>query len=100
MSVRSVSCVSLHVLWPTFASTQQRAPTVRPHETAVAHFRSQMRREKPAVVPWQESVEQWSDRAEKCVGYINSVYNLDGLCRSFPKRLRELQAKQGERLTF
>ena len=40
-----------------------------------------MRKEKPVVEPWKVSVEQWGQRAEKCVRHMNAEYDLDGLCR-------------------
>ena len=96
----ALDTVGLKGFWGHDARAQAPdTPDLLLHETAIAHFRSQMRREKPAVVPWQESVQQWSDRAEICVGYMHAQYNLASLCRAFPKRMRELQAKQGERLT-
>ena len=57
-----------------------------------------MRKEKPVVEPWKESVEQWGQRAEKCVRHMNAEYDLDGLCRRFPERLRKLEEAKGERL--
>ena len=68
------------------------------HETAVGMFRNLLRKEKPVTLPWRESVEQWAQRAGKCVDRMNAEYDLDGLCRRFPERLRKLEANKGERL--
>ena len=37
-------------------------------------------------------------RPGKCVDRMNAEYDLDGLCRRFPERLRKLEANKGERL--
>ena len=37
------------------------------HETAGSWFRSQMRREKPIKLPWEETREEWIARANVCV---------------------------------
>ena len=68
------------------------------HETAVAWIRAQLRREKPVVVPWEESQQQWSQRAQRVVQRINDTYNVHGLCAEFPQRLEKLVAGKGERL--
>ena len=36
---------------------------------------------------------------EECGEYINREYDVGALCRSFPKRLQELLAAEGERLS-
>ena len=68
------------------------------HETAVSWFRSKMRREKPAVLPWEETRAQWKVRAAKCVKAINKEYDVAGLCREFPARLLECQDREGDRI--
>ena len=85
--------------WGADARTQSPdMPDVLLHETAVGMFRKRLRREKPVVAPWLESVEQWSERAGKVVQHMNANYDLDGLCRRFPERLNELLQNSGERL--
>ena len=68
------------------------------HETAVAWFRQLMRKEKPEVVPWEETLEQWARRAHKVTARINKEYDVAGLCREFPQRLQEMVDTGGERL--
>ena len=38
--------------------------------------------------------------AQVSSGAINSNYDVDSLCRSFPKRLLDLKTAQGERLKY
>ena len=68
------------------------------HETAVAWFRSKMKREKPATHPWEENRAQWSTRAARCVRQINAEHDVAGLCREFPSRLEQRLESEGERL--
>ena len=68
------------------------------HETAVAWFRKRMRAERPEVVPWEETPVQWTKRARKVVASINQEYDVAGLCREFPQRLRDVVNSEGERL--
>ena len=68
------------------------------HETAVSWFRGKMRREKPLTHPWEETRAQWAARAARCVRQINSEYDVAGLCREFPSRLRACKENDGERL--
>ena len=42
------------------------------HETAVAIFRQHMRKEKPRVAPWKETIEMWQARADGVVRWMNS----------------------------
>ena len=68
------------------------------HETAVSWFRSQMRREKPIKLPWEETREEWIARANVCVRRINAKYDGDGLCHRFLTRLRDCKNLDGGRL--
>ena len=68
------------------------------HETAVSWFRSRMKREKPNVVPWEETRAQWAVRAARCVRHINDEYDVAGLCREFPARLLDCCERDGDRL--
>ena len=36
---------------------------------------------------------------EQCAQHINAEYDVGGLCKAFPTRLRELIAAEGERLS-
>ena len=73
-------------------------PDVLLRETAVAMFRNRLRREKPVVLPWLETQDQWATRAVKVVQWMNLNCNLVGLCRKFPEWLHELVARGGDRL--
>ena len=66
-----------------------------PHETAVSWVRNRLRRMKPHQMPWEETEAQWASRVEAAVAYVNSHYNVDALCRSFPDRLRACVAATG-----
>ena len=68
------------------------------HETVVAWFRQRMKVEKPAVVPWEETQAQWTQRARRVVRYINENYDVAALCREFPHRLQKVVDSEGERL--
>ena len=68
------------------------------HETAVSWFRSQMRREKPKKLPWEETRDEWEARAKVCVRRINAKYNVDGLCHQFLERLQQCKKQKGGRL--
>ena len=95
----ALSGVGLQPFWGADATSQAPdMPDVLLHETAVGMFRNLLRKEKPAVKPWKESVEQWQQRAEKCIRHMNSKFDLQGLCRRFPRRLRKLEEAKGERL--
>ena len=70
-------------------------PDVLLHETAVAMFRNRLRRERPVVLPWQETQDQWAARAELVATWLNAQCNLDSLCRKFPSRLQDLLDRGG-----
>ena len=57
-----------------------------------------MKQEKPEVLPWQETQEQWARRARRVIAQINKEYDVAGLCREFPQRLRDVVDGEGERL--
>ena len=37
---------------------------------------------------------------DECMRHINAEHDVDGLCRSFPKRLGELRSSKGERMKY
>ena len=95
----AVDVAGFRLYWGTNA--QRQSPDmgdVLLHETAVAWFRKRMRAEKPEVVPWQESPEQWARRCRRIVASMNKDYDVAGLCRQFPTRLQEVIESEGERL--
>ena len=81
-------------------ASQQAAdmPDLLLHENAVGVFRNRMRKEKPVVVPWKETVEMWTERAAKVVQWMNDGDALDRLCRRFPERVQACSDAGGERL--
>ena len=85
--------------WGEDASRQAPdMPDLLLHETAVSWFRSQMRRMKPAVHPWEETRSQWLALAKRSVQNINATHDVAGLCREFPARLEMCREGGGERL--
>ena len=68
------------------------------HETAVAWLRKGMAKEKPNVLPWKETQQQWTQRIHRVVQNINDDFNVRGLCREFRARLEATAATEGERL--
>ena len=85
--------------WGEDASRQAPdMPDLLLHETAVSWFRSQMRRLKPVVLPWEETRSQWLARATRAVQNINDTHDVAGLCREFTARLEMCREGAGERL--
>jgi len=68
------------------------------HETAVAWFRKAMRSEKPVVAPWHETTAQWTARARRAIQKLNREHDVSSLSKEFPARLKELVAREGDRL--
>ena len=68
------------------------------HETGVAQFRKRLRKERPVRMPWEETTAEWKTRAAKVVRDVNDSVDLAALCHSFPKRLRAIVKKKGDRL--
>ena len=95
----AIQATGFHVYWG--ADAKQQSPDMGDlllHETAVAWFRRLMQKERPVVAPWEETVQQWTARAQRVVRYINKEYNVLGLCRKFPDRLQSCKDSGGERL--
>ena len=96
---QAVARTDLQLFWGHDASAQAPdMPDLLLHETAVALFRKGMRKAKPVVRPWQETVEQWEVRAASVVASMNRNCKLKKLCGEFPERLRMCVAKDGDRL--
>ena len=49
--------------------------------------------------PWTESVEEYKTRLKLCAAQINQKYDVDGLCRALPKRLKMLEERKGDRIS-
>ena len=67
------------------------------HETAVAWLRLKMERSTPKE-PWLETKEDWKARMQEACRQINAEYDVEGLCRELPGRLRKLRETEGDKL--
>jgi hypothetical protein len=67
------------------------------HETAVAWIRKLMDFSLPAR-PWTESRQEFTTRLRHAVQQINAEYDVANLCKEFPERLDDLDARQGDKL--
>ena len=67
------------------------------HETAVSWIRRGLTWSLPSK-PWEESVDDYTARLKAVVQRINSEYNVEGLCKELPLRVRDLHEAQGGRL--
>ena len=67
------------------------------HETAVAWIRRCLTWSLPAK-PWEESLGDYSKRLKEVVHMVNSVYDVEGLCKELPQRVQALRAAHGGRL--
>ena len=76
-----------------------RLQEVMLHETAVSWMRHRLARSVPAK-PWEETREQYSSRLEQVVAEINETLDVEGLCRALPKRIEDLVATRGDRLSY
>ena len=72
-------------------------PPGLPHETAVAWVRNREAKTKPRE-PWKETRGEYTTRLRGICQDINGHYNVEDLCRSFPRRLQELVDKEGDRI--
>ena len=68
------------------------------HETAVAWVRVQQTRTTPKKA-WEETREAFGDRLRAIARYINTEYNVEGLCRDFPLRVQHLVDAEGDNLS-
>jgi hypothetical protein len=62
----AVDAAGFRLYWG--ADAKQQAPDMGDmllHETAVAWFRARMKRERPAVLPWEETRAQWNARKDR-----------------------------------
>ena len=47
---------------------------------------------------WEDNVKLFKKRLRMCEAHINKNYDVDGLCRAFPRRIKALIAAGGDRL--
>ena len=67
------------------------------HETAVSWLRHRLSISTPKNC-WQETREEYGRRLKRCCDEVNKEYDVEGLCRGYPKRMKTLQDGQGQRL--
>ena len=48
--------------------------------------------------PWNETTAEFRTRLKGICDFINSNYDVDGLCREFPQRLQMLVDAEGDRI--
>ena len=75
-------------------------PDVWPHETAVSWLRNFMKKNpltKGRGLPQLQ--KDFEATLASCVKFINENYEVEDLCTSLPRRIEELIAAKGERLT-
>ncbi len=69
------------------------------HETANSWLRTRLDASAARVTkPWGETDQAFAKRVAACVKDINQTLDVKALCRDFPKRLRELKGRKGDRL--
>ena len=49
--------------------------------------------------PWDETLEQYTKRLKECAAYINNHHDVEQLCKDLPKRLQDLDDREGDRLS-
>ena len=88
----------LKPFWGDDASIQPgKLQEVHLHETAVSWLRYQLMISIPNV-EWKETREQYTARIKACCAKINQSYDVDGLCRAFPRRIQALIDSEGDRI--
>ena len=88
----------LKAFWGDDASAQPgKLQEVHLHETAVSWLRYQLMISVPNV-EWKETREEYAVRLKACCAKINQSYDVDGLCRAFPRRIQALIDSQGDRI--
>ena len=68
------------------------------HETTVAWMRQRLSKTRPQQA-WTETREEYRSRLKTCAAYIGENYNVEGLCRESPTRLRQLKEAEGDRIS-
>ena len=72
-------------------------PELMLHETAVAWVRRLLVRSTPKS-PWLESRQDYALRLRAAARKINADFDVDSLCRAFPRRVAQLVAQKGDKL--
>ena len=89
----------LKAFFGTDASVQPgQLQEVMLHETAVSWMRVRLTKDVPKKA-WEETSEAYRTRLKACAGYINASHDVEGLCKALPRRLADLERRQGDRLS-
>ncbi len=48
---------------------------------------------------WEESRAVFAERVRAAAAYVNSQYDVEGLCMGFVERLKDVVARKGDRLS-
>ena len=48
--------------------------------------------------PWEESVDAYRRRLKAAAAHVNEMFDVDGLCRELPQRLKALRQTGGDRI--
>ena len=67
------------------------------HETAVSWLRVRLTESTPTR-SWEETRVEYSGRLKRCCDDINAHLEVEGLCRAWPKRIRQLRDLEEGRL--
>ena len=67
------------------------------HETAVSWIRKRLQAALPKK-PWEESEDGFRERMRNAVAYVNSNYDVAGLCKELPSRIEKLIEAEGGKL--
>lgn len=74
-------------------------PDVMPHETAVAWVRNYMKNHPfKSTKKVEENVKLFKKLLAQCEAHINKNYDVEALCRCFPRRVQALIDAKGDRL--
>ena len=50
------------------------------------------------IAPWKEMVPELAKRMREIAHDVNAKFEVEGLCRAFPKRLQLLADAEGDRI--
>ena len=71
-----------------------------PHEAGVAWLRRLMEPGPNCMekAPLSETIPAFKQRMGRAIRYANKNYDVEGLCTSFPRRIKDLVERKGDRL--
>ena len=95
---RALQSHSLRAFFARDASVQPGTlQEIMLHETAVAWMRERLKKTLPRC-PWEESVDAYRRRLKAAAAHVNEMFDVDGLCRELPQRLKALRQTGGDRI--